>query len=139
MLERLGFTEPELRVDDGHWRLVQPTGEVWIASGPNGSDLEFSSRIVKVPKSECEPFYRFLLSVNDRTCGRCKLGIERDIVTFSFVEPIAFTNVDKVAQELGHLLAMSEELRQALQQTYGAEPAPSKTDEMMDLQNIHAQ
>lgn len=131
LLSTLGFSFHNTRVDQGLWRIIQPSGEVWVQLDSEQQFVYLSSRIVEIPQSGHEMFFRFLLTANDRTCGDCKLALEGNVVTLSFVEPINFLNQDQVAISLGRLLAMSEELRGVLQETYGAAPAPLRSDQLM--------
>ncbi len=84
---------------------------------------------MRVPRSGQEAFFRFLLTLNDKTSGPCSVGLDGDVVTLSITEPTAFLNQSEVAADIGLLLAMSEELRGQLQQAYGAPLAPPRFQE----------
>ncbi len=129
MIVRLGFIPHQARVDKRVWRLSREPVEVWISLNQNGAYVDFESRLAKIPPVGQEPFFRFLLTVNDRTSGPCRIALQGEIVTLSFAEPTAFLNQNEVTASLGLLLAMSAELREVLQTTYGAPPAPGGFDD----------
>lgn len=124
MIVRLGFLPPQVRVAKGVWRLSRDPVEVWIHLNENGEYVDFESRLCKLPRVGQEPFFRFLLTLNDKTSGPCRISLRYDVVTLSFAEPTAFLNQDEVGASVGLLLAMSAELRDILQKTYGAPPPP---------------
>jgi serine protease Do len=128
MIARLGFAPHRIRIAKGVWRLANETVDVWIYLYHDGEYVEFESRLCKLPRVGQEPFLRFLLTVNDKTSGPCRVALKKDIVTLSFAELTAFLNQAEVTATLGLLLAMSAELREVLQTTYGALPAPSGMD-----------
>jgi serine protease Do len=131
MISRLGFVPNEVRIDKGLWRLARGTGEVWVRLSDDGSGVGFYSRLVRVPRVAQEPFFRFLLTLNDKTSGPCSVGLDGDVVTLSITEPTAFLNQDEVAEDMALLLAMSEELKLRLQQAYGAPPAPPRIEDAL--------
>lgn len=61
---------------------------VWILG------VGFYSRLVRVPRAAQEPFFGFLLTLNDKTSGPCSVGLDGDVVTLSITEPTAFLNQD---------------------------------------------
>jgi serine protease Do len=129
LLSELGYTAHQLYMDDGLWILPQATGEVWISLTCDQSRIDFVNRLVRLPESSFEAFYRFLLTANDRSCGECKLSLLDDVVTLSFQEPLSFLNHQLVQRKLANLLAIGEELRQVCCQCYGATPARSFMEE----------
>jgi serine protease Do len=129
LLSELGYSAHELYVDDGLWVLPQATGEVWISLTCDQSRIDFVNRLVRLPESSFEAFFRFLLTANDRSCGDCKLSLVDDVVTLSFQEPLDFLNHKLVQRKLGYLIAIGEELRQVCRQSYGAAPARSFIEE----------
>ena len=129
MIARLGFVPHQARVDKRVWRLSREPVEVWISLDESGNYVDFESRLAKIPPVDQEPFFRFLLTANDKTSGHCRIALQGEVVTLSFAEPTAFLNLHEVTANLGLLLAMSAELREVLQTTYGAPPAPAGFDE----------
>lgn len=129
MIARLGFSSYQVRIAQGVWRLSREALEVWIYLDQDGEYVEFRSRLCKLPRTGLEPFFRFLLTVNDKTSGPCRIALKKETVLLSFSEPTAFLNQSEVTASLGLLLAMSAELRGVLQTTYGALPAPDGMEE----------
>jgi serine protease Do len=124
MIGRLGFAPNEVRIEKGLWRLPRGGTEVWVRLSEDGRDVGFYSRLVRVPRAGQEAFFRFLLTLNDKTSGPCCVALNGDVVTLSISEPTAFLNQAEVAADVSLLLAMSEELSGRLQRAYGALPAP---------------
>lgn len=122
MIARLGYVPNQVWVDKGTWRLPQPSGEVWVHLDQSGDYVSFAARLVKVPPTGHEALFRFLLTVNDRTSGPCRLSLEGEVITLSFAEPTIFLNQEEVLAEMSMLLGMSEELRGVLSRAYGAPP-----------------
>jgi serine protease Do len=128
IIAQMGYVPTRVWVDRGKWRLPQPNGEVWIEIDEDGEHVGFSARIAKVPKHGHEAFYRFLLTFNDQASGACRSALVRDVVMLTYVEPTAFMSEKDVSVEVGRLLGLSVELRDILQSTFGAAPAPDEEE-----------
>jgi serine protease Do len=130
LIERMGFLPNQVWDGRGRWRLANDGGSsVTVRLDVEGRYVSFVSRIAKLPQTDHEPLYRFLLTLNDLTSGPCCASLSDDVVTLSFSEPTAFMVEAEVAAELGLLLAMSSEVSVLLQQKFGASPAPAEDDE----------
>lgn len=129
MIERLGFAPHQVRIAQGVWRLSREALEVWIYLDRSGEYVVFQSRLCQLPRTGQEALFRFLLTVNDKTSGPCRIALKKDVVLLSFAEPTDFLNQSELTASLGLLLAMSAELRGVLQATYGALPAPDGMEE----------
>jgi serine protease Do len=130
LIEGMGFVPNQVWVARGLWRLPQDGGgNVTVRLDENGQYVSFASRLAKLPKTDHEPLYRFLLTLNDRTSGPSCTSLSGQVITLSFREPTAFMVEAEVAAELGLLLAMSAELSVILQNKFGATPPPPEDDD----------
>ena len=128
LISQMGYVPTRVWVDRGKWRLPQANGEVWIDIDDDGEYVSFAARIAKLPKHGHEAFYRFLLTFNDQASGACRSALVGDVVVLSHVEPTAFMSEAAVGVELGRLLDLSVQLRDILQRTFGAAPAPDEEE-----------
>lgn len=123
MIARLGTQPHEVWVSRGRWRLPQRSGHVWILLDDRGHYVDFVAPLVKVPGDRHEAFFRFLLTLNDRTTDVCRLSLAGDVVILSASEPTLFLNASEATNGLKVLLLLAEDLRDVLVRGYGAEPA----------------
>ena len=69
-----------------------------------------------------EPFYRFLLTLNDQTTDTQRFSVEGDTVYLSFVEPTALVRPGEGAARVRDLVREGERYRKALGEPFDAAP-----------------
>ena len=131
LLTQMGHPAERARAGDGAWKLPQYGGEVWVRLDPSGEGARFLAALVRLPRANHEPFFRFQLTANDESTGTASLAVEGDIITLGCAELTAFLDEREVGAELRLLMARSEKLRQMLATIYEAEPAPHGLQGMM--------
>jgi hypothetical protein len=120
MIARMGYVPTRVSDEPGRWRLPQGNGEVWVRLDDTGEYVSFFAPLVRVPREGHEAFFRFLLTFNDQSSGACRTALTGDTVMLSYSEPTGFMSEKGVTAELARMLGSSTELRDVLQQTFGA-------------------
>ncbi|MEP7124261.1 MAG: serine protease [Byssovorax sp.] len=126
LLARLGAVAASVRVGPRSYRLAipgaargtGPTAEVTLDIDEAGKVLHGKTPLVRVPSGNHEPFYRFLLSLNDQAASGLRLSIEDDVVNLSFTEPTATLSESEAAHLFEELVRSGERLRRALSEAY---------------------
>ncbi len=77
---------------------------------------------MRVPAANQEPFYRFLLTLNDQAASGLRLTIEDDVVHLVFAEPTAILSEVDATQLFEELVRSGERLRKALGEAYETKP-----------------
>lgn len=127
-LSSLGFVANRARVSPTAWRVAQrsyPSAEMATQVDINldelGSFVTLRSPVVGLPAANHEPFYRFLLTMNDQTTGEFRVSVTGDEVSVSCVAALEGTDHD-VAQLIDELVQMADEYRRTLADTFDAVP-----------------
>jgi hypothetical protein len=126
LLARLGAVAASVRVGPRSYRLLIPAAgrgnaamaEITLDIDEAGKLLHGKTPLVRVPSSNHEPFYRFLLSLNDQAASGLRLSIEDDVVSLSFAEPTATLSESEAAHLFEELVRSGERLRRALSEAY---------------------
>ncbi len=126
LLARLGAVAASVRVGPRTYRLLVPaagrgngsTAEITLDIDEQGKVLRGKTPLVRVPSTSQEPFYRFLLSLNDQAASGLRLSIEDDLVHLAFAEPTAILSESEAAHLFEELVRSGEQLRRALSEAY---------------------
>jgi hypothetical protein len=122
LLARLGAVAASVRIGPRTYRLLVPAGgsnaaqmaEITLDIDEQGKVLRGKTPLVRVPATNQEPFYRFLLTLNDQTATGLRLTIEEDVVHLAFAEPTAILSEASAAQLFEELVRSGEKLRKSL-------------------------
>ncbi len=129
-LTALGIIANKARVGRRSWRIhhralggdATPT-EVTVRIDGAGLQVILRVPLVRMPSANHEPFYRLLLTANDRTSGVCRLSLSGGVVVLSFSEPVtAFASEHDVAAVFHDLVRLADQYRKVLAELFGAEP-----------------
>ena len=126
LLARLGAVAASVRIGPRSYRLRIPAdargngtpAEVTLDIDEAGKVLHGKTPLVRVPSSNHEPFYRFLLSLNDQAASGLRLSIEDDVVSLTFTELTATLSESEAAHLFEELVRSGERLRRALSEAY---------------------
>jgi hypothetical protein len=80
----------------------------------SGNTVRGKLSLLRVPPVNQEPFYRFLLTLNDQTTGTQRFSVEGDTVYLSFTEPTALVRPGEIAARIQELGREGERYRKAL-------------------------
>jgi Trypsin-like peptidase domain len=130
LLARLGAVAASVRVGPRTYRLLVPAGhgsanqmaEITLDIDEQGKVLRGKTPLVRVPAANQEPFYRFLLILNDQAASGLRLTIEEDVVHLVFAEPTAILSEVDATQLFEELVRSGERLRKALGEAYETKP-----------------
>ena len=86
----------------------------------DGASVRGKIPLLRVPPVNQEPFYRFLLTLNDQTVGSQRFSVEGDTVFLSFTEPTALVRPGEGAQRLTELVREGERYKKALGEPFDA-------------------
>ncbi len=73
-----------------------------------------------MPATNQEPFYRFLLTLNDQTSGSQRFSVDGDTVYLSFVEPTSLVRPGEGSARLQELMREGDKYRKALGEPFDA-------------------
>ncbi|WP_437966367.1 trypsin-like peptidase domain-containing protein [Sorangium sp. So ce260] len=128
-LSALGIVANRARVGPRAWRIAQrpfPAAEtatqVDIEIDDAGRLLSLRAPVVGLPAANHEPFYRFLLTMNDQTTGEFRVSIAGDEVAVSCVAPLEGSADHEVALLIDGLVQIADEYRRTLAETFEAAP-----------------
>ncbi|WP_437982126.1 trypsin-like peptidase domain-containing protein [Sorangium sp. So ce117] len=128
-LSALGLIANRVRVGPRAWRIAQrpyPTAEtatqVDIEIDETGRLLTLRAPVVGLPSANHEPFYRFLLTMNDQTTGEFRVSLTGDEVSASCVASLEGCADHDVALLIDGLVQMADEYRRTLAETFDAAP-----------------
>lgn len=128
-LSALGIIANRARVGPRTWRIAQrpfPAAEtatqVDIEIDEAGRLLLLRAPVVGVPAAHHEPFYRFLLTMNDQTTGEFRLSITDDEVSVSCAASLEGSSDHDVALLIDGLVQRADEYRRTLADTFEAAP-----------------
>jgi hypothetical protein len=125
LLTELGAVATSVRVGPRAFRLSSP-GEggaitsIVLEIDEDGSSVRGKIPLLRVPPVNQEPFYRFLLTLNDQTMGSQRFSVEGDTVFFSFTEPTALVRPGEGSQRLTELVREGERYKKALGEPFDA-------------------
>jgi Trypsin-like peptidase domain len=129
LLARLGAVASSVRVGPRSYRLLVPAQapnqvtEVTLDIDEEGRSLRGRLPLVRIPAANQEPFYRFLLTLNDQASSRLRLSIEDDAAFISFAEPVALLKETEAAHLFEELVRSGERLRKALGDAFDTKAA----------------
>jgi hypothetical protein len=125
LLGDLGAVATSVRVGPRSFRLSSPGADgamthLTLEIDEAGTCVRGKIPLLRVPAVNQEPFYRFLLSLNDQTLGTQRFSVEGDTVFLSFVEPTSLVRPGEGAARVQELVREGERYRKALSETFEA-------------------
>lgn len=127
-LSSLGVVANRARVGPRSWCVAQrafSTAEAThleVEIDEEGRHLTLRAPVVGLPGANHEPFYRFLLTMNDQTTGELRVSVTGDLVAVSRVEPIEGRTAGDVAMLIDEIVRIADEYRRTLTDTFEAVP-----------------
>ncbi|WP_437673655.1 trypsin-like peptidase domain-containing protein [Sorangium sp. So ce131] len=128
-LSALGIVANRARVGPRAWRIAQrpfPSAEtsthVDIEIDEAGRLLILRAPVVGLPAAHHEPFYRFLLTMNDQTTGEFRVSVAGDEVSVSCVASLEGFSDHDAAVLIDGLVQIADEYRRTLADTFEAAP-----------------
>jgi hypothetical protein len=125
----LGIVANRVRVGPTSWRIAQrpfPAAEmateVDIELDEQGRTMALRVPVVGLPPLNHEPFYRFLLTMNDQTTGEFRISVADDAVSLSCVTLLEGCTDHDAAMLIDEVVRMADELRRTLVDTFEAVP-----------------
>ena len=127
LLGELGAVATSVRVGPRAFRLSSPGADgamthLTLEIDAEGTCVRGKVPVVRVPAVNQEPFYRFLLTLNDQTVGSQRFSVEGDTVFLSFTEPTSLVRLGEGSQRLQELVREGERYRRALGEPFDAVP-----------------
>jgi S1-C subfamily serine protease len=126
LLAEMGAVATSVRVGPRAFRLSAP-GEggavthMTLEIDEEGTCIRGRIPLLRVPVVNQEPFYRFLLTLNDQTVGTQRFSVEGDTVFLSFNEPTSLLRPGEgSARLLQELVREGERYRKALGEPFDA-------------------
>jgi hypothetical protein len=125
MLAELGAVATSVRVGPRTFRLSSP-GEggtmtsILLEIDEEGTAIRGKIPLLRVPVVNQEPFYRFLLTLNDQAVGSQRFLVEGDTVYLSFTEPTALVRPGEGSARMNELVREGERYRKALGEPFDA-------------------
>lgn len=120
LLQAMSWDPVADAVGPGAWRRQVLGLDITAALDGDGESITFRTPIVELPKEHHEPFFRFLLTLNDVATGSRRLAIDKRVVTLSLTEPIAFLYAKEVTLGVEKLASLAGTLRPMLNREFGA-------------------
>lgn len=127
-LAAIGQVANRARVGPRVWRFLQrpfSTAEatmVELEIDEEGRTLTVRAPVVSLPAANHEPFYRFLLTMNDQTTGELGVSVSGDVVSVSCVEELDDRAEPDVAARIDEVVRVADEYRRTLADTFEATP-----------------
>jgi hypothetical protein len=126
LISSLGAVAASVRTGPRTYRLLVPAAprsggaaaEITLDIDEQGKVLRGKTPLVRVPSTNQEPFYRFLLALNDQAASGLRLSIEDDIVQLAFAEPTGILSEGEAVHLFEELVRSGERLRRALSEAY---------------------
>jgi hypothetical protein len=127
LLTELGAVATSVRTGPRTFRLSSPgadgsTSHLTLEIDEDGTCIRGKIPLLRVPLVNHEPFYRFLLTLNDQALGTQRFSIEGDTAYLSFTEPTSLVLPGEGAIRLQELLREGERYRTALGEPFDATP-----------------
>jgi hypothetical protein len=130
LIGELGAVATSVRIGPRTFRLSTPGTSADGSEGTvthltleideDGTCVRGKIPLLRVPMVNQEPFYRFLLTLNDQTLGSQRFSVEGDTVYLSFVEPTSFVRPGEGSLRLQDLVREGEKYRKALGEPFDA-------------------
>jgi hypothetical protein len=125
LLGGLGAVATSVRVGPRTYRLSSPGADgamthLTLEIDEEGTCVLGRIPILRVPAANQEPFYRFLLNLNDQTLGGQRFSVEGDTVYLSFAEPTSLVRPGEGASRVQELVREGERYRKALGESFDA-------------------
>jgi hypothetical protein len=131
LLSRLGKDPLSTQRHSRTWVIEDSGRDVVLALSSDGKELAFFSSLARVPRSNHEAIYRFLLTFSDGPGEHLAISISpHGTIDLFFNELVDFLNEGVVAEKLRALIDRGGKLSAVLEQTYGAAPVRSTLAEM---------
>ncbi len=127
LLDELGAVAAAVRVGPRAFRFPSLTSDgsaahVSLTIDEDGACIRGKIPLVRVPALNQEPFYRFLLTLNDQTAGTQRLSVEGDTVYLSFLEPTSLVRPGEGSARVQELVREGDRYRKALGESFEAAP-----------------
>ncbi len=127
LLGELGAVATSVRVGPRTFRLSSPGADgamthLTLEIDAGGTCVGAKIPLLRVPVINHEPFYRFLLTLNDQTVGSQRFSVEGDTVFLSFTEPTSLVRLGEGSTRLQELLREGDHYRKALGEHFDAVP-----------------
>ena len=125
LLHDIGAVATSVRVGPRSFRLAA-SGEggaataIVLSIDEDGHTIRGKLPLIRIPAANQEPFYRFLLTLNDQTLGTQRFSVEGDTVYLTFTEPVALVRPGEGAIRLQELLREGDKYRKALSEPFDA-------------------
>jgi hypothetical protein len=125
MLSDLGAVATSVRVGPRCYRLSAPVAEggmisITLEIDEDGASIRGKIPLLRIPVVNQEPFYRFLLTLNDQTVGAQRFSVEGDTICLSFVEPTSLVRPGDGAARVQELIREGERYKKALGEPFDA-------------------
>jgi hypothetical protein len=125
LLAELGAIATSVRTGPRTFRLSSPgeggaLTQISLEIDEDGETIRGKIPLFRVPITNQEPFYRFLLTLNDQTIGSQRFAVDGDTVFLSFAETTALVRPGEGAQRLQELVRESEKYRKSLGEPFDA-------------------
>jgi hypothetical protein len=125
LLTELGAVATSVRVGPRTFRLSSPGADgsmthLTLEIDEDGTCIRGKIPLLRVPVVNQEPFYRFLLTLNDQTVGTQRFSIEGDTAYLSFTEPTSLVRPGEGSLRLQELVREGERYRRALGEPFDA-------------------
>ncbi|APR83433.1 Serine protease precursor MucD/AlgY associated with sigma factor RpoE [Minicystis rosea] len=127
LLNDLGAIATSVRVGPRTYRLAGP-GEggaataIVLSIDEDGHTIRGKLPLIRIPMANQEPFYRFLLTLNDQMLGTQRFAVEGDTVYLTFTEPAALVRAGEGSIRLQELVREGDKYRKALSEPFEAAP-----------------
>ncbi len=126
LLTELGAVATSVRVGPRTYRLSSPGADglmihLTLEIDEDGTTIRGKIPLLRVPVVNQEPFYRFLLTLNDQTAGTQRFSVEGDTVYLSFTEPTALVRPGESATRLAELVREGERYKKTLADSFEAQ------------------
>jgi hypothetical protein len=127
LLDEIGATITSVRIGPRAVRLSAPGADgarttLTLEIDEDGSFIRGKIPLLRVPAVNQEPFYRFVLTLNDQALGTQRFSVEGDTLYLSFLEPTALVRPGDGATRLQELVSEGERYRKALGEPFDAAP-----------------
>jgi hypothetical protein len=125
LLNELGAVATSVRVGPRTFRLSAPgeggaMTQIVLEIDEDGTAIRGKIPLLRVPVVNQEPFYRFLLTLNDQTVGSQRFSVDGDTVYLTFTEPTALVRPGEGSAKLTELVREGERFKKALGEPFDA-------------------
>jgi hypothetical protein len=125
LLTELGAASSSVRTGPRTFRLSSPgadgsTSHLILEIDEDGTCIRGKIPLLRVPVVNQEPFYRFLLTLNDQALGTQRFSVEGDTAYLSFTEPTSLVRPGEGSIRLQELVREGERYKRALGEPFDA-------------------